>query len=99
MSDPLIASLDFIGFLGFLFALLYSYKNFQRTRYISTTWLLLTVSMVFLALFTFLNSLEWMGVYPEIIDNIQNSLFPVAIVSLFTSVLVSRGEFLKPLSK
>ena len=99
MTDLFIASLDFVGFLGFAIAFVYSYKNYQKTKHISLTWLLFTIAMVFLSLFSFLNFLEWSGVYPEIIDEIQNSLFPIAIVSMSTFILVTYEGFLKPMSK
>lgn len=99
MTDLLVALFEFVGFVGFAVAFVYSYKNFRMTRHISVTWLLLSVSMVFLALFTFFNFLEWMDIYPQVMDEIQNSIFPIAIVSIFTAVLVAHDEFLKPISR
>jgi high-affinity Fe2+/Pb2+ permease len=96
MTDILIAGLDFIGFLGFFMAFIFSYKNFQKTRNISPIWLMFAVSMVFLSLFAFLNSLEWLDIYPQVIDQIQNSLLPVSVVSLFMFVLVTHEGFMKP---
>ncbi len=99
MVDLLIASLDFIGFLGFTVAFVYSIRNFYNTRHISLTWLLLVVAMSFLMLFSFLNVLEWVDFYPSTMDEIQNSALVAAIVSIFTSVLITREEFFKPVSR
>ena len=99
MIDLLIASLNFIGFLGFVIAFVYSVKNFRKTQHISVTWLMMIVAMITFALFVFLNFLEWSGILPEIMDEIQDSIFPIAIVGIATSVLVSHYEFLKPVSR
>lgn len=99
MTEPLIALFDFVGFLGFAFALLYSYKNFQKTKQISSVWLLLTISMVFLALFNFLSFLQWSNVYPETMDEMKDAMLMIGVVGIFTSVIVSQQDFLKPVTR
>ncbi|MBI2084231.1 MAG: hypothetical protein HYT70_01275 [Candidatus Aenigmarchaeota archaeon] len=106
MANTLIVLLDFIGFLGFTVAFVYSLKNFQKTRHISVTWLPFTLGMAFLAAFLFSNILEWsdfhlevLDIHPQTLDEIENSILVAAIVSIFTSVLVTREEFLKPVSR
>ncbi|MBI2005611.1 MAG: hypothetical protein HYS80_02510 [Candidatus Aenigmarchaeota archaeon] len=99
MIDLLITSLNFIGFLGFVIAFVYSVKNFRKTQHISSTWLMMAVATMALALFAFLNFLEWSDILPEIMDEIQDSILPIAVVIIATSVLVSHYEFLKPVSR
>ncbi|HLC51579.1 MAG TPA: hypothetical protein VJH90_04395 [archaeon] len=96
MTDLLIAFLNLVGTLGFLLAFAYSYKNYRMTRFISSTWLLLSLSMVILAIFFSMNILQWLDIDADLFDQIQNALMPVAIFSLIVSIIVFEKEPIRP---
>lgn len=92
----LIPFLDFIGFLGFMAASIYAYKNFQGTKSISSVWILFLISMVFAAAWSLMVSLEWFGVYPTILDEAEESIFPIVITLLAVFSIISYTEIIKP---
>jgi uncharacterized membrane protein len=99
MSDLLIVSLDCLALIGSVIAIFYSYKSFRETRFISSSWLVFLVAMIFLAAFNLFIALEWVGIESEIMNTLEDAMFPLAIVCLFIVALVTHEEFIKPVTK
>ena len=96
LTDFMIASADIISFVIFLGAVIISLRNYRQTFSISVTWLLYLLAMAYAAVFALLNSLEWFGVFPGVLDEVQIPIYAVASAALAGVAIVSYVEVIKP---
>lgn len=97
MQDLLIALLDFIGFSGFAYA---TYKNFRiakTTAYFRGPWTVLTVATAFLAIWAFFVMLEWLDIWPGLLDELQQITIAVAFGLIMCYIILGRHGLMKPI--
>ena len=94
----IVAIFDTIGAMSLLIAFFISLQNYKKTREISSYWLVLSAA-IFLGFFWASSvALEWLGLYPEIIDEMQQAIIASSATAFAIAALITAASFVKPTS-
>lgn len=96
MAEFLIVALDAVGVVGFAVALGFALNLHRRMLGLSNTWLLFACANFFALLWAVATLLQWMGVYPVLLDQVDQ-FFLAGASGLYVAYayLLSEG-FVKP---
>lgn len=87
MSENLLVMIDSFGLGAFCTAFIFGMKNYKIFKGSRVLWAIFNLTMFVGIIGSLLSSLSWMGVYPEILQEIIQPLFFVITVLLVTFVI------------
>lgn len=88
MVDLVVAVLDAFATVFILFAVLWGFYNYREEIAVTSFWLTYLVAAASIGIYTALKSLEWAGVYPALLDEVQAFFWTMGITILVVTALV-----------
>ncbi len=96
VPDYAVATIAFIGFLGYVVAFVYASRNYRDTMSIGVTWLMFQLSMANFAAYAFVVSLRLYGFYPSILEDAAQPIFAVSVFALAAFTIISATQPVQP---
>lgn len=87
------AVFDIIATVIFFMTFVYSMKNYKMTKHINDFWIVFSIASFIAFAWTLIVSLEWIGVYPLVMDEIEQAI----VASMATAFAIAATSFIRPI--
>ncbi|RJQ18958.1 hypothetical protein C4580_06110 [Candidatus Woesearchaeota archaeon] len=95
MGNGIIVLLDAIGLAGFFVALVFAVRMHLKMMGLSSTWLLFSWANFFAMLWALATMLQWMGIYPVLLDQVDQFFLASAAGLYVAYAYLLRDGFVK----